>query len=153
MSPGMQSHAKVSNTMKASLLYRISAILMLLWSAGHTLGFRQVDPSWGVESLVQSMKTIHFNANGSDCTYWNFFVGFGLFVTVLMVFASIVAWQFGSLPSETLASMRVSTWGFVVCFIVVAYLSWRYFFIIPVVFSVVILFCLGGAAWLSRSQR
>lgn len=139
--------------MKASLLYRISSILLLLFAAGHTFGFRQIDPEWGVDSLVQSMKTIHFNANGSDRTYWDFFVGFGLFVTVLMVLASIVAWQFGSLPSETLAAMRASAWGFVVCFAVVAYLSWRYFFMIPVVFSIAILLCLAAAAWLSGRQR
>jgi hypothetical protein len=139
--------------MKASLLYRISSILLLCFAVGHTVGFRQIDPQWGVDSLVQSMKTIHFNVNGSDRTYWDFFVGFGLFVTAFMVFASILAWQFGSLPSETLAAMRISAWGFVVCFAVIAYLSWRYFFIIPVMFSIAILLCLGAAAWLSGSQR
>jgi len=139
--------------MKASLLYRISSILLLLFAAGHTVGFRQIDPNWGVDSLVQSMKTIHFNANGSERTYWDFFVGFGLFVTVLLVFASIIAWQFGSLPSATLAAMRISTWGFAVCFVVVAYLSWRYFFVIPVVFSIAISVCLGAAAWFSGRLR
>ncbi len=99
------------------------------------------------------MRTNHFNAHGSDRTYWDFFVGFGLFVTVLMVFASIVAWQFGSLPSETLAAMRVSAWGFVICFAVVAYLSWHYFFMIPAVFSITILLCLAAAAWLSGDQH
>ena len=139
--------------MKASLLYRISSILLLLFAAGHTVGFRQIDPKWGVDSVVQSMKSIHFNVNGSDRTYWDFFVGFGLFVTVLMLLASIVAWQFGSLSPETLAAMRVSAWGFVVCFAVVAYLSWRYFFVIPIVFSMAILVCLTAGAWLSGKQR
>jgi hypothetical protein len=139
--------------MKASLLYRVSSILLVLFAIGHTLGFRQIDPTWGVDSLVQSMKSIHFNANGADRTYWEFFVGFGLFVTVLMLFASIIAWQFGSLPSDILAGMRVSVWGFVVCFAVVAYLSWRYFFIVPVVFSIAIFLCLAAAAWLSRSRH
>jgi hypothetical protein len=139
--------------MKASLFYRISSILLLLFAAGHTLGFRQVDPQWGVDSLAQSMKTIHFNASGSDRTYWDFFVGFGLFVTVLMVFAAIIAWQFGSLPRETLAAMRVSAWGFAVCFAVVTYLSWRYFFVIPVVFSTAVFVCLAAAAWLSGGKR
>jgi hypothetical protein len=135
--------------MKASLFYRISSILLLLFAAGHTLGFRQIDPQWGVDSLVQSMKTIHFNANGSDRTYWDFFVGFGLFVTVLMVFAAIVAWQFGSLPRETLAAMRVSAWGFALCFALVAYICWRYVFILPVVFSTAVFVCLAAGAWLS----
>ena len=136
-------------TMKASWLYRAASILLLLFAAGHTLGFRQIDPKWGVDSLVQSMKTIHFNANGSDRTYWDFFVGFGLFVTVLMVFASIVAWQLGGLPAGTLAQVRIVAWGFVVCFGLVVYLSWRYFFSIPIIFSIAILLCLAAAAWVS----
>jgi hypothetical protein len=45
--------------------------------------------------------------------------------------------------------MRVCAWGFVVCFAVVAYLSWRYFFMVPVVFSIAIFLCLAAAAWLS----
>jgi hypothetical protein len=139
--------------MKASLLYRIASILMLLFAAGHTFGFRQIDPKWGVDSLVQSMKSIHFNANGSDRTYWDFFVGFGLFVTALMGFASIVAWQFSNLRAETLAQMRIGAWGFVVCFGVVAYLSWRYFFLVPVIFSVSILLCLTAAAWISGNPH
>jgi len=51
---------------------------------------------------VQSMKSTYFNANGSDRTYWDFFLGYGLFVTVLMLFASVVAWQCGGVPAETL---------------------------------------------------
>ena len=139
--------------MRASLLYRITSILLLLFAVGHTLGFRQIDPKWGVDSLVQSMQSIRFNAQGSDRTYWDFFVGFGLFVTVLMVFASIVAWQFGALPAKTLATMRWSAWGFAACFAVVAYLSWRYFFIVPVIFSVAIFLCLAAAAWISGDAR
>lgn len=139
--------------MKPSLLYRIASILLILFAVGHTLGFRQVDPKWGVDSLIQSMKSVHFNANGSERTYWDFFVGFGLFVTALMVLASIVAWQFGSLSAETLASMRISVWGFVLCFAFVAFLSWRYFFLVPVIFSITILVCLTLAAWLSGNPQ
>jgi hypothetical protein len=139
--------------MRASLLYRIASILLLLFAAGHTLGFRQIDPKWGIDSLIQSMKSIHFSANGSDRTYWDFFVGFGLFVTALLALASVVAWQFSSLSAETLAAMRISVWGFVVCFAFVAYLSWRYFFMLPVIFSISILLCLTLAALRSGHPR
>jgi hypothetical protein len=139
--------------MKASLLYRLSSILLLLFATGHTFGFRQIDPKWGVDTLVQSMQAIHFDVNGSYRTYWDFFVGFGLFVTVLLVFAAIIAWQFGSLSADTLAGMRLSAWGFAGCFVVLADLSWRYFFIVPVVFSIVIALCLLAAAWVSGGKR
>jgi hypothetical protein len=49
--------------MKASALYRIAAVLILLFDIGHTFGFRQSDPSWGVEALVGSMRSIHFDVS------------------------------------------------------------------------------------------
>ena len=51
--------------MKVSFLYRTASVLLLLWAAGHTIGFRQIDPAWHVDSLVDSMKSVHFDANGS----------------------------------------------------------------------------------------
>ena len=141
--------ATLARTMRPSLLYKIASILLILFAAGHTLGFRQVDPRWGIDSLIRSMRSVHFNANGSERTYWDFYVGFGLFVTALMVLASLFAWQLGSLPAATLARMRISAWGFVLCFAFAAFLSWHYFFLVPVIFSVAILICLALAAWLS----
>jgi hypothetical protein len=32
---------------KPSVLYRVASVLLILFTVGHTLGFRQVDPSWG----------------------------------------------------------------------------------------------------------
>src|SRR5579862_2979872 len=37
--------------MKSSMLYRVAAVLLLLFAIGHTLGFRQSDPAWGVDAL------------------------------------------------------------------------------------------------------
>jgi hypothetical protein len=45
--------------------------------------------------------------------------------------------------------MRGTAWALALCFAGIAVLSWRYFFIIPIVFSIVITLCLIAAAWLS----
>lgn len=135
--------------MKASTLYRIASVLLLLFAVGHTLGFRKVDPKWRVDSLIGSMRSIRFDAQGFNRTYWDFYVGFGFFVSVFLVFAAVLTWQMGGLPAETLASMRVTVWALALCFVVVTILSWRYFFIVPVVFSAVITLCLIAGAWFS----
>jgi hypothetical protein len=49
------AHAMLPETMKASLPCRISSIVLLLFAAGHTLGFRQIESQVGVDSPVQSM--------------------------------------------------------------------------------------------------
>jgi hypothetical protein len=131
------------------VLYRIVSVLVVLFAVGHTLGFRKIDPKWGVDSLIVSMQSIHFDAQGFSRTYWDFYTGFGLFVSVFLLFAAALAWQLGGLPAETLALMRGTAWAFALCFTGVTILSWTYFFIIPIVFSLVITVCLITAAWLS----
>jgi len=82
-------------------------------------------------------------------TYWGFYTGFGLFVSVLLVFAAVLAWQLSGVPREVLGAMPMIRWGLALCFVAVTYLSWKYFFIAPVVFAGVIAICLLAAAWLA----
>jgi hypothetical protein len=137
--------------MKASIFYRIAAVLLLLFAIGHTLGFRQSDPKWGVDALLASMRSIHFEVQGSNRTYWDLFVAAGFSVGVFYLFAAILAWQLGSLPAATLALLRSTAWALVLCFAAITVVSWRYLFIIPIVFSILITLCLTAAAWLSAN--
>ena len=134
--------------MKVSLLYRIASVLLILFALGHTLGFRRVDPRWGVDSIIGALRSTHFDVQGLNRTYWDFYTGFGLFVTVLLVFIAVLAWQLGGLPKESLLAMPVVTWGLAACFVVVTFLSWKYFFMVPIIFSGVITICLIFAAWI-----
>ena len=137
--------------MKASLLYRIAAVLLMLFAAGHTLGFSQSDPAWGIDTLLGSMRSIHFDAMGFQRTYWDFFVAAGYSVGVFYVFAAVLAWQLGGLPADTLGAMRLTAWAFALAFAAIMVLSWVYLFTIPIVFSTLITICLTLAAW--RSGR
>jgi hypothetical protein len=136
--------------MKASILYRIASVLLILFSLGHTLGFRRVDPRWGLDSIIGALRSTHFNVQGLNRTYWDFYTGFGLFVTVLLLFSAALSWQLGVLPKETVSAMPIVTWGLALSFAVVTFLSWEYFFVLPVVFSAVITICLLLAAWTAR---
>ena len=138
--------------MKSSVIYRVTAVLLLLFAAGHILGFRQSDPAWGVDALLSSMRSLHFNVQGSNRTYWDLFVAAGFSVGVFYLFAAILAWQLGGLPAESLARMRGVRWAFALCFAAITVVSWRYLFVIPIAFSAVITVCLISAAWLPRSK-
>jgi hypothetical protein len=93
------------------------------------------------------MRSIHFDVQGFNRTYWDFFVAAGLSVGVCYLFAAVLAWQLGGLRDETLAAMRVTVWALALCFAAITVVSWRYLFIIPIVFSSVITVCLILAAW------
>jgi hypothetical protein len=134
--------------MSASLLYKISSGLLVLFAIGHTVGFRRVDPSWNVDDVVNGMRSVSFGVQGLHRTYWDFFSGFGLFVSVFLVFAAILAWQFGSMSRERLSAIPIQRWSFAICFVFIAVLSWRYFFAAPGVLSTLVALGLVGAAWL-----
>jgi hypothetical protein len=138
--------------MKASVFYRTAAVLLLIFAVGHTLGFRQSDPQWGVDALLSSMRSIHFDVMGFSRTYWDLFEAAGFSVGVFYLFAAVLAWQLGGLPAATLALMRGTAWAFAVCFAAITVVSWKYLFPIPIVFSGVITLCLTAAAWLSARQ-
>ena len=135
--------------MRVSLLYRVASGLLVLFAIGHTLGFRRTDPRWGADSVVGAMRTTRFNVDGFSRTYWDFFTGFGLFVTVFLLFAAILAWELGGLVKDQLMFLSVVRWAFAICFVGITVLSWMYFFIIPGIFSSVIGLCLVLAAWLA----
>jgi len=132
--------------MKASLLYRITGVLLALFAAAHTLGFSQTDPQWGLDEMLRAMRSIHFDALGTQRTYWDFFMGAGVIVGVQYLFAAILSWLLGGLPDDVLARMRAIAWSFALCFAVITILSWAYLFIIPISFSAVITACLIVAA-------
>ena len=138
--------------MKASTFYRIAAVLLLVFAVAHTLGFRHSEPVWGVDALLGSLRSTHFDVQGFDRTFWDFFVAAGFSVGVFYLFAAIFAWQLGSLPVATLALMRGTVWAFALSFAAITVVSWRYLFIIPVAFSIAITVCLTAAAWISTKQ-
>ena len=135
--------------MKASILYRISSVLMLLLAVAHTFGFRQSDPDWGIDTLLGSMRSLHFDVQGFSRTYWDLFLAAGFSVGIFYFFAGVLAWQLGGLPTEALVRLRGTTWALTVCFAAITAVSWTYLFIVPIVMALLITGCLAAAAWLS----
>jgi hypothetical protein len=95
------------------------------------------------------MRSIHFDVQGFNRTYWDLFVAAGFCVGVFYLFAALLAWQLGGLPAAALALMRGTAWAFALCFAAITVVSWRYLFLLPVAFSIVITLRLTAAAWLS----
>ena len=50
--------------MKASLLYRIAAVLLVLFTIGHLSGFSSTQPEWHVDAALASLRGIRFDVMG-----------------------------------------------------------------------------------------
>lgn len=137
--------------MKAAIMFRIASVLIALFALGHTLGFRQVDPQWKINSILESLQKTSFVTQGFTRTYWDFYVGFGLFCSVFLLFTAIVAWSLGGMSPAAIEEARLLAWSLTLAFGLVFVLSWRYFFPVPMIFSAVIFMSLLAGSVLSRT--
>ena len=144
--------------MKAILLFRISAVLIVLFAAGHTVGFWQLDPSWGITDAVTTLKTSRFETQGFTRTFWDFYVGFGLLGTLFLLLSAFLAWYLGGAAAGAWAALKPGAWALTASFACTVLLTARYFFTAPVVFSSLIFLCLlagclsAHRAWNSGSR-
>jgi hypothetical protein len=138
---------------KPTLLYRIAAVLYALFAAAHTAGFlRFVPPTAESVAVRDAMFNTHFALHGGTFSYGGFYNGFGLSVSVYLLFAAFLAWHLGALAKRDPAA--IGALGFVFCAMQVAQLviCIVYFFVPPIVFSAVIALLLALAAWGVRRQ-
>jgi hypothetical protein len=84
--------------MTATLLYRISAFVLVLFATGHTLGFLTFKaPTAEGVAVQQAMDNVRFSMGGKSLTYGDFYRGFGLFCTAYLLFAAFLAWHLGTM--------------------------------------------------------
>ena len=132
--------------MKPTIFLRIASIITLLFFAGHTSGIPWT-PAVGPDELpvLEAMKSHSFDVIGSTRTYWDFYFGWGLIISLYTLVQAVVLWQLGSLAKTDALRVRPIVASFFVAFVVNAVLAWKYFFVISVVMSVAISVCLALA--------
>ena len=132
--------------MKSRYLYRIAAVLLVLFAAGHTIGFLGFKPPTPEAMAVRdAMRNVHFQVKSADLSYGGFYNGFGLFVTAYLLFAAFLAWYLSNHPVRALGGALCGVQ------LISLALSWIYFSAPPAVFSAVVAACCGWAAVLSPS--
>ncbi len=133
--------------MKASLLYKVSSCLLFFFGLTHTFGmFRQSSKGLGVDIVISGMRTVRFDVMGASRSLWDFYFGFGLLVTVFLLFSAVFSWQLGSMVKETPQTVRKLAWPFAVAQAAVAVLCWTNFFAAPAIVSTLTAVCLVLAA-------
>lgn len=137
--------------MNPGRLYKITSVLLFLFAIGHTAGLLK-PKSFGREGdeVLAAMHTVHVHVMGSNHTFWDFYVGFGLLVSIFFVFTSVWAWQLSSLWGRQREAVKALAWTFFLCQAGVAVLCCTNFFLVPIVFSVMISLCSGLAAYKAR---
>jgi hypothetical protein len=117
--------------------YRLAAYVLVLYALGHTMGTVARTPRFGEASdaVVGAMKSVHVVAQGADCTWYGFFRGFAVFVSIFMTFSALLAWRLGGITPAQRAPLAPVTWALVAGYGVSAVTAWLWFFPVPLVFS------------------
>jgi hypothetical protein len=132
--------------MRTVIFLRIASVLTLIHAALHTIGGVFGGPAPGVQqATVAVMKANEFLVMGVTRSYWDFYMGFGLVVSVFLTLEAIVFWQLGSLAKIDALRLRPLLATFLVGYLGAAVVSYRYFFAAPVITETLIALCLGLA--------
>jgi len=139
--------------MKPSLFLRIAAVLTFIHAALHTIGgvFGQAEPGPATVA-VQAMKINQFLLMGLTRSYWDFYRGLGLAVTIFLTAEAVLFWQLGSLAKTDARRVRPILATFLVAYAALAVNSYTYIFLAPVIMEIVIAACLGLAIVTAKSQ-
>jgi hypothetical protein len=119
---------------------RIASVIGLLFAAGHTAGAPWTPANKGVaaDGLVMMMKKIHFDVMGTERTYFDFYSGFGVSISVCLLALAIILWQVGDVVKVNPASARPILLTMFVAYIALGVVSAMYIFAAPLVFSAAI---------------
>jgi hypothetical protein len=135
-------------SMNATVFYRIAAVVLLLFAAGHTFGFLGfVPPNPEGVAARDAMNGVHFKIGGGSYSYGGFYKGFGLHITAYMLFSAFLAWHLGTMAASNPHAIGLLGWAFFALQVAGVVLAWIYFFPVPVIFSVAAAVCVGLAVW------
>jgi len=140
--------------MKPTILFRITAVMFLLFAIGHTFGFLTFKPPTQEGLAVRdAMNNVHFEEQGKIFSYGGFYRGFGLSATASMLFEAFLAWYLGTMARRNSREATAIGWAFFVQQLFGLVLSWFYFGIAPMVLSAIVAVLIGAATGLASSKR
>jgi hypothetical protein len=140
--------------LKPSTLLRIASITAFLFAIGHTVG-RPWTPGKNSpeKAVVESMKTVHFQVMNANRSYWDFYQGFGITISVYLITLAIFFWQIAGLARLQARQLRPIMLTFLASYLINGIVAYMFFFAIPLIMAAVICICIGLAWMLAGRQR
>lgn len=124
--------------MTTTLWLRIASVISLLFAAGHTAGGLKYWSPMGDNPVLQTMRTVRFDVMGVSRSYFDFFIGFGWSLSVLMTMQAILLWQLAGLARTDAARVKPIIAVIALAVVACGLLAWRFIFPVPALFSLVL---------------
>jgi hypothetical protein len=132
---------------RPTIWLRVASVLTVIHAILHTIGGAFGQPKHGSEevAVVDTMKAHQFLVMGSPRTYWDFFFGYGLILSVCLLVQGVLFWQLGEIAKSQPKLILPIVAAFTLSFVATTIIAGRYFFLAPAVTEVIIAGCLVGA--------
>jgi hypothetical protein len=117
--------------MSTTIWLRVSAVISLLFTAGHFMGGMQNWSPMADNPVLQSMRAVRFNVMGVERSYFDFYMGFGHTATVNLLLQSLLLWMLGNVARTQVALVRPMIVLFIVADALTGVIAWMYILPVP----------------------
>lgn len=141
--------------MKPTIWFRALAVIMALYTLGHTVGTRHAITTAPQEAaVISAMQGYRVPVMGFLRTYWEFYRGFSVYISVLLAMLMVLAWQLGTLSRRNPRDALPLAVTVLLACVGQAIVSFIYFFTAPMLTSTLAVICAGfGTALTARDAR
>jgi hypothetical protein len=139
--------------MKSWIWFRALAVVLAFFTLGHTLGTRQAITTTPEEAaVIAGMQQLRVPVMGFVRSYWDFYRGFSVTISVLLAALVVIAWQLGALSRRNPREALPFAVTILIACIANAVVSFSYFFTAPMVTSLVAVLCAAVGTLLVRRE-
>jgi D-alanyl-lipoteichoic acid acyltransferase DltB (MBOAT superfamily) len=141
--------------MKSWIWFRALSVILAIFTLGHTVGTRQAITTAPEEAaVIAGMQQYRVPVMGFLRSYWDFYRGFSVTISVLLAALMVIAWQLGSLSRRNPSEALPFAVTILIACVANAIVSFTYFFSAPMVTSTLAVLCAGvGVLLVRREQR
>ena len=97
------------------------------------------------------MRAFEFDVSGAIRTYWHFYMGFGVYIIVLLLMQAVLLWQMASLARVNPRLVRPLIGAIGVANFIGTAVIWGFVFAVPALMSLACTVCVG-LAFVSASR-
>lgn len=141
--------------MKPWIWFRALAVVLAFFTLGHTVGtVHAITTAPEEAAVIAGMQGYRMPVMGFLRSYWDFYRGFSITISILLATLMVIAWQTGTLSRRSPREALPFAYTLLIALFANAIVSFLYFFTAPMVASTLAVVCGAiGAGLVSRDAR